>query len=154
MTVLIPTFRPARFEDVPAILDLIVKGAPGDEVRVENSPEAAYRAAFDAIERDDNQMLFVGELAERGVVSTMQLIFIPTLVNGGSWRMEMESVHVNPDCRGHSIGKQMVDLAVSIARERGCNLIQLTSNKQRPDAHRFYERYGFARSHEGFKLYL
>ena len=48
----------------------------------------------------------------------------------------------------------MVDLAVSIAKERGCNLIQLTSNKQRPDAHRFYERYGFARSHEGFKLYL
>ena len=74
MTVLTPTFRPARFEDVPAILDLIVKGAPGAEVRIENAPEAAYRAAFDAIERDDNQMLFVGYLAERGVVSTMQLI--------------------------------------------------------------------------------
>ncbi|MAI89151.1 MAG: hypothetical protein CBB65_01540 [Hyphomonadaceae bacterium TMED5] len=146
--------RPARFEDVPAILDLIVKGAPGDEVRVENAPEAAYRAAFDAIEADNNQMLYVGEFPEKGVVCTMQLIFIPTLVKGGQWRMEMESVHVNPDYRGLGLGGQMLDKAVEIAKSRGCGLIQLTSNKLRLDAHRFYERYGFAKSHEGFKFQL
>lgn len=154
MTKIKPVFRSAVFDDVPAILELIVNGAPGEEVRVEDAPEQQYRNAFDAIERDANQMLYVGETPETGVISTMQLIFIPTLVSGGAWRMEMESVHVNPDYRGHGIGGHMLDLAVQIAKERDCKLIQLTSNKARPDAHRFYERFGFARSHEGFKYYL
>lgn len=146
--------RDAVFEDVPTILTLIIKGAPGDEKREENAPDAKYRAAFDAITSDPNQRLMVAEYKTAGVVATMQLSYLPGLARGGSWTLMLESVHVSETMRGHGIGAMMIEWAIKEARDRGCERIQLTSNKQRLDAHRFYERLGFAKSHEGFKLIL
>jgi GNAT superfamily N-acetyltransferase len=146
--------RDAVFEDVPTILDLIIKGAPGDEKREENAPEAQYRAAFDAITADPNQRLMVAEYKTAGVIATMQLTYLPGLARGGAWTLMLESVHVSETMRGHGIGGMMIDRAIQEGRARGCERLQLTSNKQRPDAHRFYERLGFSRSHEGFKLIL
>ena len=147
-------FRDAEASDIREILDLIINGVPpGAPPRIEDAPLENYKAAFTAITEDPNHRLIVGELGGQ-VVATMQMIVIPTLPNGGMTRMELESVHVSPEFRGGGIGRKLLDLAVEYAREKNAGVIQLTSNKSRKDAHRFYERFGFAQSHEGFKLYL
>ena len=148
--------RPASKADIPAILRLISQGVPPGVSRPpEDAEPATYEAAFNRIREDRNHLLIVGEVEGSDFpICTMQLVFIQTLGSRATLRMEMESVHVHPDLRGQGIGAKMLDHAVEEARSRGANMIQLTSHKARPDAHRFYERYGFARSHEGFKLYL
>jgi GNAT superfamily N-acetyltransferase len=88
------------------------------------------------------------------VIATMQLSFLPGLARGGAWGAEIESVRVDPAHRGQGIGAAMITWAVQEAGRRGCTQVQLTTNKQRTDAHRFYARLGFANSHEGFKLQL
>ncbi|WP_367115404.1 GNAT family N-acetyltransferase [Devosia sp.] len=95
----------------------------------------------------------VAELAGRPV-GTLQLTFIPGINRLGEWRCLVEAVHVAPDHRNLGLGSEMIRWAVAEARARGCGLVQLTSNKKRLDAHRFYERLGFQKSHEGFKLAL
>lgn len=87
-------------------------------------------------------------------VGTIQLSFIPGLTRLGMWRGELENVHVVSHLRSQGIGGQMVRWAIEQCRDRGCGMVQLTSNKQRLDAHRFYERLGFKKSHEGFKYYF
>ena len=148
--------RPAVRSDIPDILRLISLGTPPGVSRPpEDAPVAVYDAAFSRIENASNHLLIVGELdGYDHAVCTMQLVFIQTLGARATLRMEMESVHVDPDLRSQGLGSKMLDHAVAEARARGVNMVQLTSHKARPDAHRFYERYGFARSHEGFKLYL
>jgi GNAT superfamily N-acetyltransferase len=93
--------------------------------------------------------------AEGGaIIGTFQLTLTPGLVGGGRTRATLESVHVRPEARGQGIGSLMVAHARAEARAAGARILQLTSNKKRPDAHRFYERLGFSPSHEGFKLPL
>lgn len=146
------TIRDAAVSDLPFIIDLLeadsVVGSTEDR-----DTDAPYRAAFEAISRDPNQHLLVAELGGKPV-GTFQLTFSPGLVRKGQWRCTVESVHVLPDHRGRRIGEKMMDWAVEKAREKGCGVVQLTSNKARADAHRFYVRLGFDPSHQGFKLYL
>ena len=88
------------------------------------------------------------------MVGTLQVTIIPGLPRFGMKRGLLENVHVRPDQRGNGIGTQMVQWAISYCREAGCGLVQLTSNKLRLDAHRFYRTLGFEATHEGFKLFL
>lgn len=148
------TYRPATAADLPFIVGLIVADSvipTGDDPAATHGPD--YAAAFAAIDADPNQELLVAELD--GVpVGTFQLTYIPGLLRRGMRRGLVESVHVAPSHRNRGVGGEMLRWAADRCRERGCGLMQLTSNKQRTDAHRFYRRLGFEQSHEGFKLLL
>ena len=115
--------------------------------------DPAYEAALDAISGDPNNRLLVVEEAG-AVVGCFQLTFIPGLGRGGAWRAQIESVRVAGSRRGRGTGAAMMRWAIERGRERGCALVQLTTDKRREDAHRFYRRLGFEASHEGMKLLL
>jgi GNAT superfamily N-acetyltransferase len=141
--------------DLPAIVDLLATdqlGATRDGVRTDADLQA-YRQAFDEIDRDPAHVLVVAEAAGR-IVGTMQLSYIPGLARRGALRAQIEAVRVHQDYRSRGLGHAMLTWAISQARQRGCALVQLTTDKSRTDAHRFYERLGFAASHEGMKLRL
>ena len=114
---------------------------------------ASYPSAFEAIDGDPNSELVVGELDGR-VVAVLQLTCIPTLTRRGSRRALIEGVRVDASLRSGGIGRKLVEWAIGRAREKGCRLVQLTSDKRRGDAIRFYESLGFVASHEGMKLEL
>jgi GNAT superfamily N-acetyltransferase len=149
-------FRSAERSDVPVILELLadddISRARGLGV-VPEEVDAATWAAFEAIDADPANELIVGE--EGGeIVATCQLTFTPGLSRGGAWRMTVEAVRVRADRRGGGIGRKLMAYAIELARERGCRIVQLTTDKRRTDAHRFYESLGFTASHEGMKLLL
>ena len=146
--------RRARETDLPELIALFASdplGGHGD-----TTDEAAfedYLRAFYAIDASQNEQLFVAEL--RGeVVGTFQVLFTRTLTGRGSLSMIIEAVQTRADLRGKGIGARMIGYAVEEARRRDCRLVQLASNMVRTDAHRFYERAGFAKSHFGFKMKL
>jgi len=151
------TIRRARREDVERIAELIMLGAAtqtmtADEIAAE-ARHPGYAAAFAEIEASRDNALFVAE-RDGAVVGTFQVTSIPGLVARGRRRGKIESVHVAPECRGMGIGKIMIAHALAFARTLDVGLIELSSNKSRLDAHRFYRNLGFAQSHEGFKLEL
>lgn len=146
------SFRPATRDDLPDIVRMLANDQLG-AIREDVRDLPIYEAAFAAIASDPNQLLVVGELDGR-VVATMQLTFIPGLSHRGSWRAQLEAVRVDESVRGRGIGESMVEWACTQARERGCRIVQLTTNRVREDAHRFYERFGFVASHVGMKLTL
>jgi len=127
-------------------------GATRDGVR-DDSDRAAYEQAFRAIDADPAHLLLVAE-SDGQVVGTMQLSFLPGLARRGALRAQIEAVRVAESTRGSGLGAGMMTWAIDEARRRGCALVQLTSDKSRTDAHRFYERLGFVASHEGMKLRL
>jgi GNAT superfamily N-acetyltransferase len=147
--------RRAVLEDVRSIVDLLTDDELGAERDGLEDSEGLqpYLRAFEAVDADDAHLLVV---AERGdtVVATMQLSFIPGLARRGALRAQVEAVRVHSDLRGSGLGRAMVAWAIDEARRRGCSLVQLTSDKQRHEAHRFYSGLGFTASHEGFKLEL
>lgn len=153
--------RHATRADLPDILELLADDQLG-ATREDSSEMAQYEHAFEAIDGDPAHLLVVGELLEAGepgepagaVVATFQLSFIPGLSRRGAWRSQLEAVRVSARLRGLGIGAAMVQWAAEESRRRGCALMQLTTDKSRKDAHRFYERLGFAASHEGMKLTL
>jgi len=113
--------------------------------------DPGYIRAFAAIAADPNQMLAVAE-EDGAVVGTLQLTFIPGLSYKGAWRGQIEAVRVAASRRGQGLGARMIRWALDECRARGCRLVQLSTNMSRTDAHRFYERLGFSRSHFGYKL--
>ena len=150
--------RHATRADLPRILELLADDRLGT-IREDTSDMDPYERAFEAIVTDPAHLLVVGELLEPGeldgtVVATFQLSFIPGLSRRGSWRSQIEAVRVSAGMRGLGIGAAMVIWAADESRRRGCSLMQLTTDKSRKDAHRFYERLGFEASHEGMKLPL
>lgn len=151
------TFRDATPADIATILIL---GHAGDARGAATPPldhatlgDPRYRAAFDAITASPDHRLIVAE-RHGEIVGTLQISIIPGLPQFGKKRGMLENVHIRTDQRGTGLGSQMVNWAVAICREAGCDMVQLTSNKVRTDAHRFYEKLGFKKSHEGFKLAL
>lgn len=146
--------RRARLEDVPAIVRMFASdalGGHGDSADPSLMP--LYAAAFKRIEASPNDELFVAELEGR-IVGTFQTTLTTTMTGRGSILMTVEAVHTDERFRGRGIGESMMRHAIETAREKGVAKMQLASNKKRSDAHRFYERLGFVRSHEGFKLAL
>jgi GNAT superfamily N-acetyltransferase len=145
-------FRPATESDIPAVVALLADDALG---ATRESPDdlSPYRTAFTRLRADDNQLLIVA-VRESDVVGTMQLSFIPGLSRRGSTRCLIEAVRVAGAERGNGLGSTMIEWAIEESRRRGCALVQLTSNRTRTRAHRFYQRLGFSASHLGFKLEL
>lgn len=147
-------FRKATRKDLPAIVEMLANDKLGMQREAFSNPlPASYVKAFEEIEKDPNQELIVGELNGE-VISTLQMTYIPGLTYQGSIRVLVEAVRVRDELTGKGIGKQMMEYVVQRAKERDAYIIQLTSNKQRPDAIRFYARLGFEASHEGMKMFL
>lgn len=151
--------RTACKDDLPAIIALLADDPLGS-TRESGDNHDAYLAAFAAIDADPNNLLLVA--SEHGasdgpttpLLGVLQLTFIPNLTYQGAWRAQIEGVRVAPTHRNAGIGKQMVQWAVDHARARRCGLLQLTTDKSRPEALAFYQRLGFLASHEGMKLHL
>lgn len=137
--------------DVPALVGLLAdddisRGREGTDL-------APYATAFDRIDADPHQLLVVGALRDQ-LVCTLQLTVVPGMARRGALRGQLEAVRVRSDVRGRGLGEAVVRWAVDEARRRGCAVVQLTTDKRRTDAHRFYARLGFVASHEGFKRQL
>ncbi len=149
--------REATAADVPRIAALIAMGdakKPMDAATAEaEGHHPAYAEAFRRVSASEANHLFVAEQGGR-VVGTYQLTVLPGIAERGRTRGKIESVHVDPTLRGSGIGAAMMRHAIVTARQKGIGLVELSSNKSRTDAHRFYERLGFAKSHEGFKMAL
>lgn len=147
-------FRTAQINDLPAMVQLLADDHLGAQREKPEEPlDNAYVRAFEHIQADPNNELVVVEV-DQCVVGLLQLTFIPNLTLQGSWRCLIEGVRIHRSHRGQGLGQALFDWAIERARERGCRLVQLTSDKQRPDAIRFYESLGFVASHEGLKLNL
>jgi GNAT superfamily N-acetyltransferase len=148
-------FRAATREAVPASGRLGADAPLGARREQDSVPlPADYYSAFEAIERDPNNELVVVEDAGHRIVGVLQMTFIPYLTYRGGWRALIEGVRVARDVRSSGIGRELFVWAIERAKDRGCHMVQLTSDKARVDAIRFYEALGFVASHEGMKLHL
>ncbi|MFJ7151167.1 GNAT family N-acetyltransferase [Streptomyces sp. NPDC100445] len=144
--------RDATADDLPAIVAMLADDPLGAQ-RESLDDLTPYRAALERLDADPNQHLVVA-VREGHVVGTLQLTTIPGLSHQGATRALIEAVRIHSDERGGGLGSQLIEWAVDTARRLGCRFVQLTSDKSRTDAHRFYARLGFTASHEGFKLRL
>ncbi|MFJ7301762.1 GNAT family N-acetyltransferase [Streptomyces sp. NPDC099088] len=144
--------RAALADDVPAIVAMLADDPLGAR---RESPDdlTPYLDALKRLSADPNQHLVVA-VRESLVVGTLQLTVIPGLSRKGATRSIIEAVRVHADERGSGLGTQLIEWAIDESRRQGCQLVQLTSDSSRTDAHRFYERLGFEASHVGFKLAL
>jgi GNAT superfamily N-acetyltransferase len=147
-------FRPARQDDLPALVRMLADDPLGAQREVVSDPvDAAYAAAFAAIDTDPRNELIVAEL-DGAVAGTLQLTIIPCLTYRGRPRALIEGVRVDSSVRSHGIGAAMIEWAIERARSRNCVMVQLTTDRARDEALRFYERLGFVASHHGMKLHL
>jgi GNAT superfamily N-acetyltransferase len=144
--------RAAVADDVPAIVGMLADDPLGAQ---RESPDdlTPYLAALERLSADPNQHPVVA-VREGRVVGTLQLTIVPGLSRRGATRSIIEGVRVHADERGSGLGTRLVEWAIEESRRRHCQLVQLTSDTSRTDAHRFYERLGFTASHVGFKLTL
>jgi GNAT superfamily N-acetyltransferase len=147
-------FRKAVIEDLPFVVRLLADDFLGSQRERLGKPlPESYLMAFREIEADPNNELIVAEI-ENEIIGTLQLTFTPSISFQGGKRATVESVRVDAKYRGQGIGERMMRWSIERAREKGCIFMQLTTNLERKDAHRFYERLGFAPSHLGMKLRL
>ena len=150
-------FREATTADIPVMLTLShagdARGADTPPFDPASSTDPRTLAAFAAIDADPAHRLIVVE-REGEVIGTLQISIIPGLPNFGMKGGMLENVHIRADQRGTGNGSTMVQWAIDRCREAGCGFVQLTSNKVRTDAHRFYRKLGFEQTHEGMKLKL
>ena len=146
------TFRDATQADLPFLIDMLADDELGAQ-REDTSKtiNKAYLSAFSHIAPDPNNELVVVK-AENKIAGMLQLTYIPYLTHIGSWRCLIEGVRIHRDFRAQGLGTKFFEWAIHQAQKKGCNLVQLTSDKRRPDAIRFYEDLGFKATHEGFKL--
>ena len=146
--------RRAGADDLAAIVALLAHDPLGEQREDPSTPlNPAYVEAFEAIDADPNQLLAVIAEDDR-VVGSLQLTFIPGLSRTGAWRGQIEAVRVAADRRSAGLGARAFEWAIDQCRARGCRLVQLTTDRGRPEAHAFYERLGFTASHLGYKKTL
>ncbi|MET9422647.1 GNAT family N-acetyltransferase [Streptomyces sp. NPDC006540] len=146
-------FRTATRSDLAAIIALLAD----EETVLDPSAidvDEAYAKAFEAIDADGRNEMMVLDEGDGTVLGCLQLTYIPGLGRHGAERALIEAVRIRADRRGAGLGRELLVRAIDRARGRGCTLVQLTSNKRRVEAHRFYGSLGFVRSHDGFKLPL
>ncbi|MGW3955191.1 N-acetyltransferase family protein [Streptomyces sp. NPDC004752] len=144
--------RAAVADDIPAIVGMLADDPVGAQRESPDDP-TPYLAALERLNADPNQHLVVA-VQEGRVVGTLQLTIIPGLSRRGATRSNIEAVRIHADARGSGLGTQLIEWAIEESRRQNCQLVQLTSDNRRTDAHRFYERLGFAASHTGFKRQL
>ncbi len=149
------TIRLATSLDLPKIVFLLADDPLGaTRERFENPLPESYQKAFDIIDQDNNNELLVLENERDGVVGVLQITYIPYLTYQGSWRALIEGVRIDKSHRAGGLGSMLVLEAIERAKQKNCRLVQLTSDKARPEAIQFYEKLGFTASHEGLKLKL
>lgn len=147
-------FRMADENDLDSIVAMLADDTLGSKrERYKNPLPHSYIKAFRAITSDSNNELIVACVGNE-VVGVQQITFIPYLTHQGGWRATIEGVRTSASVRGKGVGTELIKWAIQRADERGCHLVQLTTDKKRPDALRFYERLGFKATHEGLKLKL
>ncbi len=147
-------FRRARHADLPSIVRLLADDDLGSRrERYQDPLPESYYSAFEQIEADSNHELIVAGWHDE-VIGTLHLIFLTSLSYRGGLRAQVESVRVDKRFQSRGIGSQMMRWTIERARQRGAHIMQLTTHKNRRDAHRFYERLGFEGSHLGLKLSL
>ena len=147
-------FRIATRDDVLAIVRLLADDELGSQREKYVSPlPDEYYAAFEQIQNDRNHELIVTE-TNGEVIGTLHLMFLPSISYRGGLRAQIESVRVDRKYQNKGIGSQMMRWAMQRAKDRGAHIVQLTTHTSREDAHRFYERLGFKKSHVGMKLSL
>jgi GNAT superfamily N-acetyltransferase len=147
-------FRRAVLADLPTIIAMLADDQLGGTIEDLGPPlDPRYAAAFAAIESDPNQLLLVATNKD-AVVASLQLIFLRGLSRKGMLEGLVKAVRVSRPLRGAGIRGALLRHAIDECRARGCEVVQLTTNKARTDAHRFYTRLGFAATHEGFKMRL
>ncbi|MER6382250.1 GNAT family N-acetyltransferase [Streptomyces sp. NPDC001118] len=139
-------------DDLPAVVAMLADDPLGAR-RESTDDMTPYRAALERLDADPNQHLVVA-VREGRVIGTLQLTIIAGLSHKGTTRALIEAVRVHADERGSGLGSRLIEWAIDTSRQVGCRMVQLTSDKSRTDAHRFYERLGFSATHEGFKLRL
>ncbi len=148
-------FRKAKIADLDAIIALLADDPLGKKREQYEDPlPSCYHEAFANIQQDKNQELMVIENAQASIIGTLQLSFIPYLTYRGGVRAQIEAVRIHKEYRGQGIGRQVFEWAIQRAKIRGAHLLQLTTDKKRPDAKAFYEQLGFVASHEGMKLHF
>lgn len=148
-------FRKAKENDIEVIVEMLADDELGENresFQIPLPPE--YLKAFEKINADENQELIVLENEDLEIIGTLQLSFIQYMTYGGGIRAQIEAVRIRKDKRGLGIGKTMFEWAINRAKERKAHLLQLTTDKERPKAIRFYEELGFKRSHEGMKMHF
>ena len=148
-------FRKAKRNDIPKIIEMIVDddlGKTRDQFQIPLSDN--YYKAFENIDTDQNQELIVVEDADSEIIGTLQLTFIQYLTYGGGMRAQIEAVRIRKDKRGLGIGKTLFKWAIERAKSRNVHLLQLTSNKKRSKAIKFYKDLGFEATHEGMKMHF
>lgn len=154
-------YRTATKEDLPSIIQMLVDDQLGSTREDPSLPiNSQYLDAFEIINKDPNNELIVLESIDvdqnesSKIVGILQLTYIPYLTYKGSWRCLIEGVRIHKNHRGTGLGTELFKWAIQRAKEKNCNIVQLTSNKERTEAIRFYESLGFEASHEGFKLFF
>ena len=148
-------FRKAQKADVPFIVELLANDKLGAlREDYQNPLPEKYYQAFERIDADPHQELIVVEDEKNKIIGTLQLSFIQYLTYQGGIRAQIEAVRIKEGLRGQGLGEQLFLWAIQRAKERGAHLIQLTSDKKRPEAIHFYEKLGFMASHEGMKLHF
>ena len=147
--------RKARKEDVRHIVEMLANDELGSTRENYQLPlPAAYVNAFENMDRDPNQELMVIENEKGEISGTMQLSFIQYLTYQGGIRAQIEAVRIHKNQRGTGLGTRMIEWAIQRAKKRNAHLLQLTTDKERPEAIRFYKSIGFRPTHEGMKLHL
>lgn len=148
-------FRKATQNDVSTLVEMIADDELGKTRENFQIPlPSEYLKAFKRINSDENQELIIVENEDAEVIGTLQLTFIQYLTYQGGIRAQIEAVRIRKDKRGLGIGKEMFKWAISRAQERNAHLLQLTTDKKRPEAIKFYEDLGFKLSHEGMKMHF
>ena len=154
MTEIVLKFQLATRDDVSRIVQMLSDDPLGAKrERIVNPLPETYFNAFKSIDDDPNNELVIAT-TESEIAGFLQITFIPYLTYQGRWRALVEGVRVDKKRRGQGIGKRLFKWAIQRAKDRNCHLIQLTTDKKRPDAIMFYESLGFTASHEGMKLHF
>ncbi len=147
-------YRKAHVNDLKEIIFLLADDKLGHlRERADDPMAQSYLDSFTKIDNDPNQYLIVIE-DDGSIIGTCHATLLYSLTFSGSTRLQIEAVRVSASARGQNIGQQMIAFAISWGKRHGATIVQLTTNKERPDALRFYEKLGFKATHEGMKLYL
>lgn len=148
-------FRKAEITDISSIVEMIADDELGKKREDFQVPlPKRYVKAFEKINADENQELIIVENKNFEIIGTLQLSFIQYLTYQGGIRAQIEAVRIKREMRGQGIGKMMFQWAIHRAKERNAHLLQLTTDKKRPQAIKFYEDLGFKATHEGMKIHF
>ena len=148
-------FRKATIEDIPQIINMIADDELGKLREDYKDPlPSVYYEAFHNIDNDSNQELIVIQDTDATIIGTLQLSFIQYLTYQGGVRAQIEAVRIRKDKRGSGLGETLFKWAIQRAKDKNAHLLQLTTDKKRPEAFKFYEKLGFKASHEGMKLHF